>query len=89
MNGFSAEVNFLQVMLKNLTHDRVNPQARPVVEKARLTRLVQENFWTMAPAKIKLVIRRTFPLEQAGAAHELMESNAHIGKIILDITANA
>lgn len=85
MNGFSAEVNFLQVMLKNLTLTGSTLRARPVEEKARLTQLVLENFWHFVPKTIQPVVHQTFALADAGAAHELMESNAHIGKIILDV----
>jgi len=37
--------------------------------------------------KIKPVIYQVFPLAEAGAAQQLMESSAHIGKIILKIGA--
>jgi NADPH2:quinone reductase len=38
-----------------------------------------------AAGKVKPVIYRTFPLKEAAAAHALMESSAHIGKIVLTI----
>jgi len=34
---------------------------------------------------VKPVIHKTFPLKQAAAAHALMESSSHIGKIVLTI----
>jgi NADPH:quinone reductase-like Zn-dependent oxidoreductase len=32
---------------------------------------------------VKVVLHQTFPLREAAAAHRLMESSAHVGKIVL------
>jgi NADPH2:quinone reductase len=37
----------------------------------------------IAAGKVKPVIYKTFPLDAASAAHALMETSAHIGKIVL------
>jgi NADPH2:quinone reductase len=39
----------------------------------------------MSDGKIRPIIDRTFPLAEAAEAHRLMESGAHIGKILLTI----
>ncbi|HWE79761.1 MAG TPA: zinc-binding dehydrogenase, partial [Pseudolabrys sp.] len=39
----------------------------------------------LAAGKVKPVIYKTFPLREAAAAHALMESSAHIGKIVLTV----
>jgi NADPH:quinone reductase-like Zn-dependent oxidoreductase len=45
---------------------------------------VQKNIWPLFHSKqIHPVIYKTFPLEEAGEAHRLMESSDHIGKILL------
>ena len=84
LQGSNASADFLPVMLKNLTLTGSTLRARPLEEKTRLTRLIAAQIWPHIGDKIKPVVYRSFPLEEAGAAHELMESSQHIGKIILD-----
>jgi NADPH2:quinone reductase len=48
-----------------------------------------EDVWPhLESGAIRPVIHATFPLDQASAAHALMESGAHIGKIILTVEEN-
>ncbi len=57
---------------------------RPVAYKARLARELRERVWPLIEAgRIKPVVHRTFPAEQAAQAHALMESGTHVGKIVL------
>lgn len=84
MQGSNVTADFLPVMLKNLTLTGSTLRARPLAEKTRLTRAIEKEIWPHISDKIKPVVHQSFPLEQAGAAHELMESSQHIGKIILD-----
>ncbi len=59
---------------------------RPVAFKAAIACRLQEKVWPLIEAgKIKPVIYQTFPLEQAAQAHALMESSAHVGKIMLQV----
>ncbi|MSQ30422.1 MAG: NAD(P)H-quinone oxidoreductase [Dehalococcoidia bacterium] len=59
---------------------------RPFEEKAILTQLFIERIVPLFERGIvKAVIDRVFPFAEIGAAHELMESNANFGKIVLDI----
>ena len=47
---------------------------------------LRENVWPLLESgAVKPVIHQVFPLEQAGAAHALMESSAHVGKIMLAV----
>jgi putative PIG3 family NAD(P)H quinone oxidoreductase len=79
-----ATVDFRRVMLKRLTHTGSTLRSRPVGEKAAIARAVEEKVWPLiAAGRVKPVIYRTFPLAEAAAAHALMESSAHIGKIVL------
>ena len=84
MQGFSAEVNFLPVMLKRLTLTGSTLRARPLAEKTRLTEAVNKAFWPHISAAVKPIIDSVYPLAEAGKAHAHMESSHHIGKIILD-----
>ena len=84
MQGFSAEVNFLPVMLKRLTLTGSTLRARPLAEKTRLTEAVNKAFWPHIGAAVKPIVDSVYPLAEAGKAHAHMESSHHIGKIILD-----
>ena len=84
MRGFSAEVNFLPIMLKRLTLTGSTLRARPLAEKTRLTMAVNEAFWPHIGAAVKPIVDSVYPLAEAGKAHSHMESSHHIGKIILD-----
>ncbi|WP_105101420.1 NAD(P)H-quinone oxidoreductase [Microbulbifer pacificus] len=84
--GARVEVNMLPVMLKRLTltGSTLRPQ-RPEV-KAAIARDLLEQVWPLvATGKIRPQIAATFPLADVAAAHRLMESSNHIGKIVLEI----
>lgn len=84
LGGSRAEADFMQVMLKRLTITGSTLRARAVEEKAQIANSLVENVWPLFDqGKIKPVIYKTFPLAQAADAHALMESSAHIGKIVL------
>ncbi len=81
-----ANVDFRRLMLKRLTHTGSTLRARPVREKAAIARAIEQKVWPLiAAGTVKPVIFRTFPLAQASAAHALMETSAHIGKIVLTV----
>src|SRR6202047_334911 len=84
--GPKANVNFLRIMLKRLTHTGSTLRARSVADKAALAGAIEANVWPLiAAGKVKPVIYRTFPLREASAAHALMETSTHIGKIVLTV----
>jgi NADPH2:quinone reductase len=81
-----TEVNFMRLMLKRLHHTGSTLRSRSVADKAAIARAVEDNVLPLIVAgKVKPVIYKTFPLQEAAAAHALMESSAHIGKIVLNI----
>jgi NADPH2:quinone reductase len=81
-----ANVDFLRIMLKRLTHTGSTLRARSVADKAAIARAIETNVWPLiAAGKVKPVIYRTFPLREAAAAHALMETSTHIGKIVLTV----
>ncbi|MGE0210629.1 MAG: NAD(P)H-quinone oxidoreductase [Parvibaculaceae bacterium] len=86
LNGSKAEVDFLPVMLKRLTLTGSTLRIRPVAEKAKIAEALEKHVWPLIEeGKVKPQLFRTFPLKDAAAAHALMESSAHIGKIVLEI----
>jgi NADPH:quinone reductase len=79
-------VDFRRIMLKRLTHTGSTLRARSVADKAAIARAVEHKVWPLiAAGQVKPVIYKTFPLAEAAAAHALMESSAHIGKIVLTL----
>lgn len=86
LRGPKVEVDFRRLMLKRLTHTGSTLRIRTVAEKAEITRAVEDQLWPLlSDGRVKPVMFANFPLAQASKAHELMETNTHIGKIILDI----
>ena len=79
-----AMVDFRPILMKRLWHTGSGLRPRPVPEKAAIARAVEANVWPLiAAGKVKPVIYKTFPLREAAAAHALMETSEHIGKIVL------
>ena len=84
LQGVKAEINISTMMQKRLTLTGSTLRPRSVAEKAAIARALEEKVWPLlASGKIKPQIYRTFPLAEAAAAHALMESSAHVGKIVL------
>ena len=53
-------------------------------EKGAIARQLLEQVWPLfAQGRVKPVVHARFPLEQAAAAHRMMEESTHIGKIVL------
>ena len=79
-----ATVDFRRIMLKRLHHTGSTLRSRSVADKGAIARAVETNVLPLiAAGKVKPVIYKTFPLDAASAAHALMETSAHIGKIVL------
>lgn len=86
LRGTKVELDLRKMMLKRLTLTGSTLRARSVEEKTRLAQALEKNVWPLLnEGRLKPVIYRTFPLAQAREAHELMESSAHIGKIVLEV----
>jgi NADPH2:quinone reductase len=84
LNGSKAEIDFMDVMLKRLTVTGSTLRPRSPEEKAGIAARLLEVVWPLIERReIRPQIARTFPLEGAAAAHKLMESSSHIGKIML------
>ena len=86
LGGAKANVDLGQVLRRRLTITGSTLRPRPVAFKAQIARELRERVWPLlAAGQIKPVIYKTFPLEEAAAAHALMESSAHVGKIMLRV----
>ncbi|MEO5672983.1 MAG: NAD(P)H-quinone oxidoreductase [Ramlibacter sp.] len=82
--GTKAEFNAGLVLRKRLTITGSTLRPRPVEFKAAIARSLKAKVWPLLESgAIKPVIHSTFAAADAAKAHELMESNQHIGKIVL------
>ena len=81
-----ATVDFRRIMLKRLHHTGSTLRSRSIADKGAIARAVEDKVLPLVAAgKVKPLIYKTFPLREAPAAHALMESSTHIGKIVLTV----
>ena len=86
LRGAKLELNLAPVMMKRLTITGSTLRARPVEHKAAIAANLQKTVWPLlASGAIRPIIDRVFPLTEAVAAHALMESNHHVGKLLLQV----
>jgi len=86
LGGSRAEVNIALILTKRLTLTGSTLRSRTVAQKAQVAEAVRKNIWPLlAAGRVRPVIHATFPLAEAAAAHRLMETSNHIGKIVLTV----
>lgn len=86
LQSSKADLDLMNVMLRRLTLTGSTLRARSVALKAEIAAHLRRDVWPLLEAgTVKPIIHATFPLEQARQAHELMESSAHLGKIMLEV----
>jgi NADPH2:quinone reductase len=82
--GTKSEFNAGLVLRRRITVTGSTLRPRPVAFKAAIAQALKKNVWPLVEAKkIKPVIHSTFHAADAAKAHALMESNQHVGKIVL------
>ena len=86
LQGSKVEVDWRVIMMKRLTVTGSTMRASPSARKAAIAAVLRTRVWPLfAEGKLRPVVTREFALEQAPAAHALMESSAHVGKIMLKV----
>ena len=84
MKGGEMDLNIRDIMKKRLVITGSTLRNRDITFKSALAKEIEKHVWPIIEqGKFKAVIYKTFPLDAAGKAHELMESSSHIGKIVL------
>jgi NADPH2:quinone reductase len=84
LGGSKATIDAGTIMRRRLTLTGSTLRVRPIAFKAALARRLHEKVWPLLEAgKLRPVIHRVFPAAEAASAHALMESSAHIGKLVL------
>jgi len=84
-SGARTEVNFTPVLTKRLTLGATTLRGRTPAQKRALRDALLREVWPGLGTRVRPVIDRVFPLDQAQAAHEFMAKTGHIGKILLSM----
>lgn len=95
LRGSKITADIMPIMLKQLIMTGSTLRSRPLEEKSLIAASLRQQVWpflgsnnqkiTATGTSITPLIDSTFPLDQAMAAHKLMESNQHMGKIVLTL----
>ena len=84
LRGPKTELDVNELMRRRLTLTGSTLRPRPVAFKGAIAARLRSRIWPLIEdGRIKPVIYKTFKLEEAAEAHRLMETNAHIGKLVL------
>jgi len=82
--GTTSRIDSGLVLRKRLTITGSTLRPRSVAYKTALARELRERVWPLLEqGRVKPVIHKVFPAAEAAAAHALMESSTHVGKIVL------
>ena len=78
------ELNFTPVMVKRLTLTGSTLRPRTLAQKAAVAQALREKIWPLYDSGVvRPTVHATFPMAETRQAHELMESSAHLGKILV------
>jgi putative PIG3 family NAD(P)H quinone oxidoreductase len=84
LGGAKGQINLTPVLRNRLTITGSTLRARSVAEKGAIARAVHEHVWPLFESgAVHVPVHQTFPLRDAAAAHRVMESSIHIGKLVL------
>lgn len=84
--GSKGELDINALLRKRGAVVATSLRARPLDDKAAICASVVENVWPLvADGTVRPIVHTTMPLEDVAAAHALMESSDHIGKIVLTL----
>jgi putative PIG3 family NAD(P)H quinone oxidoreductase len=86
MGGENGTVDLRRVLGRRLTITGSTLRPRSVEEKGQIAAALAREVWPLLESgRVKPIVYKTFPLAEAAAAHRLMESSEHIGKIVLTV----
>ncbi|MGW1224489.1 NAD(P)H-quinone oxidoreductase [Streptomyces sp. NPDC001478] len=82
--GAVGELNLGALLNKRAAVTATSLRGRPLAEKTAIVAAVREHVWPLlADGVVKPIVDRTLPMTEAAEAHRVMESSAHIGKVLL------
>ena len=86
LGGAKSQINTGLILQRRLWLTGSTLRARSVAEKGAIARAVHKNVWPLLESgAVRVPVHATFPLAQAADAHRVMESSAHIGKLVLGV----
>lgn len=86
MKGFSAEVNFANLLMKRVTMTGSTLRAQTFAQKkVMMEEIMAHVFEHLESGAIRPIVDSTFPLDQVEQAHARMMSGEHMGKILLTV----
>ncbi len=86
LGGMKGEFDFDLHALRRIDYIGVTFRTRSPEEVREIVRRMREDLWPAVEAgTLALPIDRSFPLDEAAAAHAHMRANAHFGKIVLEM----
>ena len=84
--GVSAEIRIFDIMRRRLTLTGSTLRPRSIDFKAMVADEIEKTVWPFVQGgRLRPIVDSTFPLAEANAAHERMESGEHVGKIVLEV----
>lgn len=84
--GVKSEIDVMPILRKRLVLTGSTLRTRSVEEKGALAQSVYRHVWPLFESgAVRVIVHETFPLPHAAEAHRLMESSAHVGKIVLQV----
>ena len=86
MGGMRSDINLAELLVKRLSIIGSTLRSRPNEDKARIVRALLDRFASaLAASRLRPPIHQVLPLAEAAAAHRLMQSSDHFGKIVLRV----
>lgn len=86
LGGTKTQLNMTDILVRRLTITGSTLRPRPVAFKAKLAENLEKKVWPLiASGEVRPIIHSRFALDDARKAHALMESSAHIGKLMLEV----
>ena len=86
LGGAKAELDVRRILMSRLWITGSTLRPRSTGEKAAIARAVRQRLWPMLESgELRPVVQQCFPLEEAAAAHAMMEADLTRGKLVLTV----
>lgn len=86
LGGARGEIDLSPILMRRLTLTGSTLRPRSIEEKGALADAVRQHVWPLFESgAVRVVVHATYPLAMASEAHRVMESSAHVGKLILTV----